>query len=370
MRILSFDWATKKALTVYDSQNDKTKEIPNSIPEFEKFLKTIKEKTIMLFEFGGGETFKLLAFRAGHTIIQIPGKKIRDYRVEHGIEKTDLKDAKTIYDFFINNNGGSIMASVRKSTICVSSSTQSKKGASVGHNVNDSNLRVPLPFYLFKEQNADIAKLKILFREYEDLKKEMVREKLKKIALERRFQIACVGSDQIKKITKEKDISISAKEKQVKELKKILKKKIEQFDIWNQYYKNMKGAGATIIAGFIAELGGRYFENDASLKHFCGMLTKYTKKKGHYHPTKNPDGGYSDIQRSIKQSLFQFTEQIILKRTPKWRELYDNIKIYYAEKHPDWTKKKIDNYAKKFVQTRLIIDFWQRWKETDISVRL
>ena len=36
MRVYSFDWATKRALTYYNSQTQKVKQIPNSIEEFEK----------------------------------------------------------------------------------------------------------------------------------------------------------------------------------------------------------------------------------------------------------------------------------------------------------------------------------------------
>jgi hypothetical protein len=80
MKILSFDWATRKALSVYNSQTGKVKQILNSIVAFEKFLAALKGPAIMLFEFGGGDTFKIMAYRAGHIILQVPGKKIKDYR--------------------------------------------------------------------------------------------------------------------------------------------------------------------------------------------------------------------------------------------------------------------------------------------------
>lgn len=60
MKILSFDWATKKALTFYDSRTGKVKQIQNTIGAFEKFLATLKEPAIMLFELGGGETLSKL----------------------------------------------------------------------------------------------------------------------------------------------------------------------------------------------------------------------------------------------------------------------------------------------------------------------
>lgn len=323
MRILSFDWATKKALTVYDSKTKRVKSIPNSIKEFQKFLEKLKEPAIMLIEFGGADTFKIMAFRAGHTILQVPGKRIKDYRDSKGLAKKD--DAKIIYDFYMENGGGSANAYLK-----------------------NSMLLVPSPFYLFKESDADIAEIKILFREHEDLKKEMVREKLRRFAFAMKFKIARVADDRVKKILFHKDIAIVAKEREIDQLKKVLEKKVKRFDVWNKHYKNIKGAGPTIIAGLIGELGGRQFENDESLKHYAGMV---------------PKNEFHDYNRYVKVVLYQFAEQAIRQRTPKWRELYDNMKVFYAEKHADWSKGKVNNYAKKFTETKFLLEFWNKWNK-------
>ena len=71
---------------------------------------------------------------------------------------------------------------------------------------------------------------------------------------------------------------------------------------------------------------------------------------------------HSDYNRYIKVVLFQFAEGIIKARTPKWRELYDNMKIFYQKKHEDWSKGKINNYAKKFIETKFLCEFWNKWK--------
>lgn len=325
MRILSFDWATKKALAVYDSQINKVKEIPNQIEAFEEFLKKLDKKVIMLFEFGGADTLKIMSFRAGHTVLQVPGKKIKDYRDSKGEEKTsDARDAELIYEFYMDN-GGSVRERMRNSTRLL-----------------------PSPFYPFTEVNADIAEVKILFREHEDLKKDMVREKLKRIAFERKFKIANVSGDRIKKMLSHKDDSIVAKEKGVEQIKKELKKKVEKFDIWNEHLKDIKGVGEVIASGLIGELGGRQFDGDNSLKHYAGMVAKTD---------------FHNYNRYLKMILYQFAECIIRARTPKWRELYDNMKLFYAKKHSDWSKGKVNNYAKKFIETKFLVWFWEKWEE-------
>lgn len=325
MRVISFDWATKKAVTVFDSKAKKVKSIPNQIEEFEKFLTKIKGLAIMLFEFGGGDTFKIMAFRAGHTVLQIPGKKIKDYRDSKGIEKSDEVDAKLIYDFYIEN-GGDVGIAVSKKTTNVMLAS----------------------FSLFTEQDAEIAEIKILYRTHEDIKKAMVREKNKLFAFNLQFKIARVADDRIAKIKEQKEASIKAKENELSILKKILEKKVEKFPVW-QCYKDIKGIGSTIVAGLIGELGGRKFENGGSLKHYAGMI---------------PKNDHHDYNRYVKVTLFQFAECIIKARTPGWRELYDNMKIYYAGKHDDWRPGRIDAYAKKFIETKFLIEFFGRLKNS------
>lgn len=367
MRICSFDWATKKALTVFDSKTQKVKQIPNSIEEFEKFLNNLgggiinrinkssmsslspSQKCTFLFEFGGGDTFKIMAFRAGHTVLQVPGKKIKDYRDTKGIEKSDEADAKLIYDFYIENDGRGAKIKMRNSIAGLPSPTENKEGGSANVNVSTKTmLFLPSPFYLFKESDASIAEIKILFREHENLKKDMVREKLKRIAFAMKFKIAQVADDRVKKMLFHKDASIVAKEREIEQLKKILEKKVKQFDIWNKYLKDIKAVGPVIASGLIGELGGKHFDNDESLKHYAGMVAK---------------NEFHDYNRYVKVVLYQFAEGIIKNRTPKWRELYDNMKVYYQKKHKDWSKGKVNNYAKKFIETKFLLEFRQKWEE-------
>lgn len=378
MKIYSFDWATKKALTVYDGK--KVKIIPNSIDEFQVFLADLgEEKAVMLFEFGGGDLFKIMAYRAGHAVMQVPGKRVKEYRDGKGEKKSDEADAKLLYDLFMNENGGSVTGKLGnpgpkmpspdekndagsakkrfgnleiRMPLCAAENTEEEGSAKrvVG------NLVRPLPssssFYPFRESNASLAELKILFREHEDLKKEMVREKLKRIAFELRFRIAQVNDDRVKKILFHKSASIAAKEKELEQVKKILEKKVRQFPVWDSYLKGIKAVGPVIAAGLISEIGDKHFGSESSLKHYAGMIAK----KGNHN-----------FNRYLKMILYQFTEGIIKHRTPGWRELYDGMKKYYQEKHIDWSKGKVNNYAKKFVETRFLLEFWNKSRMRNIT---
>lgn len=347
MKILSFDWATKKALSVYNPGTGKVKQVANSIGSFEKFLASLKDPAALLFEFGGGDTFKIMAFRSGHFVLQVPGKKIKDYRDLKGIEKSDPSDAKLIYDFYVENEGKAATEILRNSRGHVRLPSLNNKGRVAKKILRNSNGEVRSPFYLFQESNAKIAEIKILFRAHEDLKKSMVREKNKLFAFSLQFKIAQVADDRIGKIQAQKEASIAAKEKELKTLKEILEKKLEALEIWT-HYKQMKGIGPVIMAGLIGELGGRQFEDNGGLKYYAGMVAR---------------ADHANYNRYVKLTLFQFAEQVIKKRVPKWRPLYDSMKIYYAKKHKDWRPGKVHAYAMKFIETKFLIEFWQTWEK-------
>lgn len=45
--------------------------------------------------------------------------------------------------------------------------------------------------------------------------------------------------------------------------------------------------------------------------------------------------------------------------------MYNDIKVYYKEKHPDWRLVKVDAYAKKFVQTKFLYQMWAKGVEIE-----
>ena len=128
-------------------------------------------------------------------------------------------------------------------------------------------------------------------------------------------------------------------------------KLIQKHPIWENYLKNEKGVGAVVAGGLIAGIKrASKYDSKYSLRHYAGMI----EKKGN-----------QGFNHQLKRTLYFFIEGIIKSRTPKWRELYDNMKIYYAEKHPDWKKGKINNYAKKFVQTKFLDGLYKKMLEVE-----
>jgi len=304
--MFSVDWAVRKKLRVYDIKKDKVKSIGATVPEFAKFLTTIKKSTSFFFEEGGGDSFKLLARRKGHEVYTISGKETKKLRETIGLEKSDEADAV-------------IIGKIAKTT--------------------------PDKFYQFRELDDVTARIAILFKERADKEEDLVRQKCKLFALKSRLELINLDGYKDKVIERKENI-IDALQKEFELQSKLLGKEVEKHPAWTAYLKDIKGVGAVVGAGLIARIKrASRFTDKYSLRHFAGMITKK---------------GNQQFDHKLKRTLYHFTEEIIKKRTPVWRELYDDMKKFYQKKHPDWPKGKVDNFAKKFVQTKFLDSVFEK----------
>lgn len=305
----SIDWAVKKELKVYDIQKDKLKSIPAALEAFAKFLQN-KKPTKFYFEEGGGDTYKLQARRAGHEVFTIPGKQIKNYRDQLGLAKGDNADAVII-------------------------------GRFVQH--------YPERFYQFQELDDTTARIAILFKERLDTEKTLVRTKNRLFALKLRLELINLDGHK-EKVIKRKENVIKALEQEFNDQTKLLFREIKKHPL-NSYFEGIKGVGPVTAAGLIATIKrASRFDDRYSLRHYAGMV----KKKG--------DQTFS---HPLKRALYFFCTSIIKSRTPFWRKLYDNMKIYYKDKHPDWRKGRVNNYAMKFVETKFLDTVFKKMKKIE-----
>ena len=305
------DWATKKDLAI-TKDGKKVKFIPATIESFDKFLDGLNgDKYQFYFEEGGGDSFKLLANKNGHKVFTTLGKNTDDRREKLGIEKTDENDVKIIFDMAKDN---------------------------------------PELFREFALLDVITAKICVLFKIRKDTEENLVRAKNRLFALDKRLELLDLGKDKDKLLEKEKN-TIERLEEQFKMQTNTLGKLLQKHPVWNNYLKNEKGIGAVVASGLIAGIKrASKFDDRYSMRHYAGMITKK---------------GNQGFNHQLKRTLYFFIEGIIKARTPIWRELYDNMKIYYGDKHPDWSKGKVNNYAKKFVQTKFLDGLYKRMVEVE-----
>lgn len=316
----SVDWAVKKKLIVYNLKTKKLKELGNDIESMMKFAGSLKSGDSLYLEEGGADSLKLCAFRQGCSVFTIPGKDVKDYRDELSIEKSDKADAVIIGE----------LAKLR-----------------------------PDGWYQFREEDTLTSEIAVLFKERLETEKTMVRAKNQYIALEKRTQFMKIDKgvlDRKKKVIKALDELFTVQTRG-------LEKRIKPHPLTAELIK-IKGVSTVVIAGLIAGIKriGR-FESKGSLRHYAGMIPRDTKEN---YPDPKKLAKAHRYVRPLKRALYFFMDAVIKQRTPEWRELYDEMKKYYAGKHMDWRKGKVDAHAKKFVERKFLDFVYDTWKGLEV----
>lgn len=304
----SIDWAARKKFQIYNINNEKLENVSPTREAFDEFFSGLSGKHSFYIEEGGGDTFKLLALKYNHQVFTTSGRKVKEYREKLKLIESDENSARVI----------GILAKEQ-----------------------------PQEFYKYEEGDKLTLKICLLSREYTKLVKDIVRKKNQLYALRKRMELL-TSEKVVKKILERRSSTIEALEKEANAINGQLFKQVKEHPFWINYLKDVKGVGPIISAGIIGSIR-RFsrFSNRDSLRHFAGMITKK---------------GNCNYNRHLKQALYNFVEEIIKNRTQPWRKLYDNMKIYYKEKHPDWVPKKIDAYTKKFVQTKFVYKLYEVMK--------
>ena len=303
---IAIDWSVTRDM-VYTQDGKKVKKIPATKESFQKFLDKLNGDIGLYFEAGGGDVFKLMANQKGYKIFTIPGKRTKEEREKLNIEKTDENDVVIIHSMAVNK---------------------------------------PKMFRQFNERDILVSKICIAFKSRQDVEESLVRAKNRLFALESQMDLLNIPKKDREKWIQNKKAIIEQLEKDFTYETKSLEKLVKQHPLWESYFKDEKGIGPAVAGGIISQVKDvKRFDDKYSLRHYAGMITK----KG--------NNGYN---RKLKRALYFFATGIIKNKNPKWRELYDNMKIYYADKHSDWKPGKVNNYAIKFVQTKFLDNFYKK----------
>jgi len=308
-------WAIKNELKVFDLEDGKSKTMTPSVGEFAKFLDKVEERNSFYLEEGGGDSFKLLARRKGHQVFTLPGIRTKECREGLELPKTDQNDAFAI-KLLIEEH--------------------------------------PEGFYEFRELDEITARISIIFKERADTEKVMVATKLRLFALKNRLELVNLNGYEEEAIEK-KEAVISALQEDFKLQTKLLQIEVRKHPVWGDYLKGIKGVGPAVAGGLIAGIKrASRFSDRYALRHYAGMVAKKGNQK---------------FNHQLKRALFHFAEEVIRQNTPIWRKLYDDMKIYYSDKHPDWSKGKVNNHSKKFIETRFLNELFEEMKMVEKVIR-
>jgi len=329
MSIYAIDWHTKKEIPIYDGK--KIKKIPNSpfsIAEWAKGLE--KRKHIFLFEAGGGDFMKILLHRQGHTVLTMPGIHTKQFRDRIDVEKTDDTDVSLIYELYTKW----VEETVGR--------------ASSGTTVRSSSH--PLSFYPFSELDCTISSLRLFVRRRDLVQEERIRENNRALIFNLTYSLTNTPKKEIDKVQELQKTRVEDYKKEEASLTKQVNRMLGTLPIWTDKWKKIKGFGPNIVGGLIAELGRCQAQTRAQVRMFTSMVPREANL--------TESGKRRRNSNRIRGLLYDAVEQIIKQKTPGWNEWYYRLKEKYASLHPDWSKGKVDNYARRVLKTQLAIEFW------------
>ncbi|GAF85893.1 unnamed protein product, partial [marine sediment metagenome] len=206
----SVDWANKKKYRIYNIKTKKLKSISPTREAFDEFFDKTSGNHSFYLEWGGGDTFKLLALRHKHKVFCVAGRKIKEYRERLGkkrgkeIKKTDENDARVIGKF-------------------------AKKH--------------PEEFYEFKENDEQTLIIGILSKELSKITEDSTRKKNQLIAFKRMMELLISEKPKIAKMVEQKKKTIESLQIEIKALKLQLKRVLRKHLLWTDYLKDTKGIG-------------------------------------------------------------------------------------------------------------------------------
>lgn len=308
MKSFALDWATKREFTVCNVKTGKTNLLSNNIEKWEKWLKSLKPSKFYLEE-GGGDSFKLLARKLRHKVFTVPGIVIKKQRDKYGLKKDDSTDA-----FMIS------------------------KVAKLSPNL----------FREFVELDETLAKIYLIFKMREKTEKNLVIEKNRLFAIGKQLELLDLGGYDKKLIVQQKKLVKSLQEKFKRETF-VLQKQVHNSLQWKEFFESIKGCGEVAAGGIMSSIKKvDRFPTQYHLRSFAGMK----KLKGN-----------QNFSHPLKRALYFFSVGVIKSKNKKWYRLYKKMKRFYAKKNPDWSKGKIDNYARKFIQTKLLDEYYDYTKD-------
>ncbi|MEM5854205.1 MAG: hypothetical protein QW228_07610 [Candidatus Aenigmatarchaeota archaeon] len=139
-----------------------------------------------------------------------------------------------------------------------------------------------------------------------------------------------------------------------KELQKRLDAWSKNHKLRKEFLNYVKGIGGVLASGIIAWLDEVILkaEHPSSLWKYCGLYPGSERKRGEKLP----------YNLKLKSFCWKIGQSFI-KFKCFGRKLYDRFKEETKQKHPDWSKLHIHNYARRKVVKVFLACLWKKWRE-------
>jgi hypothetical protein len=162
---------------------------------------------------------------------------------------------------------------------------------------------------------------------------------------------------------------------------KEIERKLEEFPIWTQFMKGIKGCGPTMAGVIISSMDPHKAPYPASFWKYAGLDVVIADGRGrgkyeaHLVDVEYTDGkGDLKKRKSITFNAFLKTKLVgvmadifIKHRTPKYRDIYDEYKnrLINDPKHADKTDAHRHRMAMRYMIKRFLVDLHMKWRELE-----
>jgi hypothetical protein len=320
---IAVDWSHTKGLTTYDGKKVRVEDKRSLLKRLKKLGKDtnksshlLKSKsathspTVILEE---GCPYSLIydLWRHGNQVYWISNRATEDYRVKHGTAKSDVNDARIMWEL-------------------------ARSGAKLTPALMDDNR----------------LQLHSLYKQYCRYQKAQVAMQNMKTAYLRYFgDEESDSASHLSGDTAAYDTAINTlktKEKSVMaELTPLVSGGESKLVLSPP---SIKGLGNRIWAGIVVTANPNDFKCLSSYLRFCG-LTEYVRNNKKYN-------------RHARWLYYMLTEGVMKHRDPKFKPIFDKCKADIAGKHPSYTKGEINRAAMNRTATMLAKHVFRHVKGT------
>ena len=323
---IAVDWSHTKGLTTYDGKKVRVEDRRSLVQRLRKLgnrgeesilslesTKAVHSPTIILEE-GCPASLMYDCLLAGSQVQVISNRATEDYRVKHGIAKSDENDARIIWELA---NSGTRLRPV---------------------SVDDNWLQ-----------------LHSLYKQYCRYQKARVAMQNMKKAYSRQFgdEQSSSGSHLFSD-TVPYDIAIDTlKAKEHSVMAKLTPLVSGGKSKSVLVPPSIKGLGDRIWAGIVVTANPNDFKCLSAYLRFCG-LTEDVIKNHKYN-------------RHAKMLYHMLSDQIVRQKDPTFRSIYDKCKADIADKNPNYTKLHIHNAALNRTATMLAKHVFKHVKDTIVE---
>ena len=377
--MIAIDWSHTKGLATFDGKKLRTEDKKSLIKRLSKKDKDGEESTALvksiisfhspclILEQGCPASLIYDLLRAGSLVYLISNRVTQDYRVAHGIEKTDENDAKIIWE--LANNGAKLKQVNLDDRVMQMHSLYHQYCRYLKARVAMQNMRKAYLRHFGDGESNEVVKSRRRLQPSPKASNMQGSESSNELKSINNVQLPLrsEGSESSQRLKSMKSIQLSSdtmpydtaidifKAKEHNLLAKLIPL-VAGGESTNLVQSTasiqppaIKGLGDRIWAGLIITANPAYFKSLSAYLRFCGLTGDVIESHKY--------------NRHARMLYHMLAGEVMKQKDPTFRPIYDKCKADITEKHSDYTKLHIHNAALNKTATMLAKAIFQHFKE-------